>query len=96
MTTTLVKRIKHHISEYFISTNWPWEIMSGLFIPLIFVNNFKTLLTQLVAGNVLLLLLLILTISIFWGIVDGVLFIFTALLTRGQYNKTISRINSDD
>jgi VIT1/CCC1 family predicted Fe2+/Mn2+ transporter len=89
------KKIKKQISEYFISTAWPWEIMSGLFIVLIMINGSKNFIDNQLFSKTR-LVILIATINLLWAAVDGLLLIFTNLLERGRYNKMISTIKASD
>jgi VIT1/CCC1 family predicted Fe2+/Mn2+ transporter len=89
------KKIKKQISEYFISTAWPWEIISGLFIVLIMINGAKNFIDNQSLGKTR-LVILIATINLLWAAVDGLLLIFTNLLEKGRVNKIISTIKSSD
>jgi len=89
------KKIKKQISEYFISTSWPWEIISGLFIVLIMINGSKNFIDNQSLSKTR-LVILIATINLLWAIVDGLLLIFTNLLEKGRDNKIISTIKSND
>jgi VIT1/CCC1 family predicted Fe2+/Mn2+ transporter len=89
------KKIKKQISEYFISTAWPWEIVSGLFIVLIMINESKNFIDNQLLSKTR-LVILIATINLLWAAVDGLLLIFTNLLERGRYNKMISTIKASD
>ena len=89
------KKIKKQISEYFISTAWPWEIISGLFIVLIMINGSKNFIDNQLFSKTK-LVILIATINLLWAAVDGLLLIFTNLLERGRYDKMISTIKSRD
>jgi VIT1/CCC1 family predicted Fe2+/Mn2+ transporter len=89
------KKIKKQISEYFISTAWPWEIVSGLFIVLIMINESKNFIDNQLLSKTR-LVILIATINFLWAAVDGLLLIFTNLLERGRYNKMISTIKASD
>ena len=89
------KKIKKQISEYFISTSWPWEIISGLFIVLIMINGSKNFIDNQSLSKTR-LVILIATINLLWAVVDGLLLIFTNLLEKGRYNKIVSTIKSSD
>jgi hypothetical protein len=89
------KKIKKQISEYFISTAWPWEIISGLFIVLIMINGSKNFIDSQSFSRVG-IAILIATVNLLWAAVDGLLLIFTNLLEGGRYNKIISTIKSSD
>ena len=87
--------IKKQISEYFISTAWPWEIMSGLFIVLIMINGSKNFINNQSFSKTR-LVIFIATINLLWATVDGLLLIFTNLLEKGRDNKISSIIKSSD
>jgi len=90
-----LKKIKKEISKYFVSTAWPWEIVSGLFIVLIMINGSKNFIDNQSFSKIG-LVVLIATINLLWAVVDGLLLIFTNLLERGRHNKMISTIKSSD
>jgi len=89
------KKIKKQISEYFISTSWPWEIISGLFIVLIMINGSKNFINNQSFSKTR-LVIFIATINLLWATVDGLLLIFTNLLEKGRDNKISSIIKSSD
>ncbi|MBT2571485.1 hypothetical protein [Planococcus sp. ISL-110] len=91
-----LKSVKKRISKYFASPDWPWELMVGLFVTLLLINYFMTSLKEEAGDNVWRFLLIILVINLFWASIDAFLFIFTALLYRGHYNKKIEHIRSVD
>ena len=95
MSAFSFKKIKKQISEYFISTAWPWEIVSGLFIVLIMINGSKNFVDSQPFSRFG-LVILIATVNLLWAVVDGLLLIFTNLLERGRHNKMISTIKSSD
>lgn len=95
MSISSLKKIKREISEYFISTAWPWEIVSGLFIVLIMINGSKNFVDSQLFSRFG-LVILIATVNLLWAVVDGLLLIFTNLLERGRHNKMISTIKSSD
>ena len=92
--TTSLHKIKKIISKYFISTMWPWEIISGLFIVLILIN-FEAI-SRDTALNKINLVYLIIVINLIWAVIDGLMVLFTNLLEKGRYNKIISQIKSTD
>jgi len=90
------QKIKKTITKYFPSPAWPWEIISGLFIVLILINNFEIISKNWALNNAVLFAFIIILINLIWGIVDGLSFIFTSLLEKGRYNRMISRVKSSD
>jgi hypothetical protein len=90
-----IKSLKKRISEYFTSTDWPWEIMGGLFVTLLVINYFSPHFTQ-EAGTAWIVLRAILNVNLFWALIESFLFIFTSLLYRGHYNTKIATIRSAD
>jgi VIT1/CCC1 family predicted Fe2+/Mn2+ transporter len=90
------QKIKKTITKYFPSPAWPWEIISGVFIVLILINNFEIISKNWALNNAVLFAFIIILINLIWGIVDGLSFIFTSLLEKGRYNRMISRVKSSD
>ena len=90
------QKIKKTITKYFPSPAWPWEIISGLFIVLILINNFEIISKNWAVNNAVYFAFIIILINLIWGIVDGLSFIFTSLLEKGRYNRMISRVKSSD
>ena len=95
MNNLAFKKIKKSISEYFVSTAWPWEIISGLFIVSIMINGSENFIGDQSLSRTR-LVILIATINLLWAAVDGLLLIFTNLLEKGRYNKIVSTIQSSD
>jgi len=90
------RKIKKIIIKYFTPTDWPWEIISGLLIVLLLINNAKVILKEWELNKAKILALVIIVITLLWAIVDGLMFIFTALLEKGRYNRMIPRLKSVD
>jgi hypothetical protein len=88
------QKIKKTITKYFPSPAWPWEIITGLFIVLILINNFEIISKNWAVNNAVYFALIIILINLIWGIVDSLGFIFSSLLDQGRYNKVISRVKS--
>jgi len=96
MTPFFFRKIKKIIIKYFTPTDWPWEIISGLFIVLLLINNAKVILKEWELNKAAILAFIIIAITLLWAILDGLMFIFTALLEKGRYNRMISRLKSVD
>ncbi len=96
MSPIFLKEIKKKLVKYFTPTDWPWEIISGLFIVLLLINEAKFLLQEWTINNVAKLSLIILLITLFWAVIEGLIFIFTALLEKGRYNRMVLRVKSVD
>ena len=93
--TTLFHKTKNRISEYFVSTAWPWEIMSGLFVVLIIINGTEYIIKDQLPDRISVVMLIV-AINFLWAVVDGLLLIFTNLLERGRYYKLISTLKLSD
>ena len=91
-----LQKIKKTIAKYFPSLAWPWEIISGLFIVLLLINNFDSISGSDSLKGVVSFVLVIIIINLVWGVVDGLMHIFTSLLEKGRYNKMISHLQSSD
>jgi hypothetical protein len=90
------QKIKKSIIQYLTPTDWPWEIISGLFIVLLLINNAKILLKEWKLSKTAILAFIIIIITLFWAILEGLMAIFAALLEKGRYNRMISRLKSAD
>jgi len=90
-----ILKTKRRISEYFVSTAWPWEIISGLFIVLIMINSSEYIIDSQSLDRTGVVVLIV-TINFLWAVVDGLLLIFTNLLEKGRYYKLASTIKSSD
>lgn len=90
-----LQTIKNDVAKYFSPVDWPWEIISGLFIILLLINNFKTFSKDYKAADVAIFCLIIIAVNFLWGLIDGLMFVFTSLLEKGRYNKMVLTLKTD-
>lgn len=93
---SFIQKIKKYVKSYVYPPEWPWEIISGLLITLILINNIKNILGDRAASEIIPFSIIIIAITLFWGVFDGLMFIYTHVLERGRYNRMISLIKSQD
>lgn len=90
-----LQKIKKKIGYFLIPTVWPWEIISGLLIVILLVNNIKDIFGASMPSRITFVYFII-AINIFWGLMDGLMFIFSALLERGRYNTMLRSFKTAD
>lgn len=91
-----LRKIKKNLASYLPSPIWPWEIISGLLIAVLLINNSKNIFGENAPNKTAVFSLVIIIVSLFWGAIDGLMFVFTSILERGRYNKTSKTVKSLD
>jgi len=89
-----LQKIKNAIARYFSPVDWPWEIISGLIIILLLINNFKTFSKEQTTLDVVVFCLIMIAVNFLWGSVDGLMYVFTSLLEKGRYNKMVTTLKT--
>jgi len=87
-------KIKKYLVQYLEPTDWPWEIITGLVLVLLFTNNIHYILKEENLRGIIQFFGVVIFVSLFWSIIEGLMFLFTSFLEKGRYNKMILKIKS--
>jgi len=87
-------KVKKYLVQYFEPTDWPWEIITSLLLVLLFTNNIHYILKEENFRGIIQFFEVVLFVSLFWSVIEGLMFLFTSFLEKGRYNKMILKIKS--
>ena len=89
-------QVKKYLVQYFEPTDWPWEIITSLVLVLLFINNIHYVLKEENFKGIIQFFEIVIFVSLFWSMVEGLMFLFTSFLEKGRYNKMILKIKSSE
>jgi hypothetical protein len=89
-------KIKKYLVQYLEPTDWPWEIITGLVLVLLFTNNIHYILKEENLRGIIQFFEVVIFVSLFWSVIEGLMFLFTSFLEKGRYNKMILKIKSSE
>ena len=87
-------KIKKYLVQYLEPTDWPWEIITSLLLVLLFTNNIHYILKEENFRGIIQFFEVVIFVSLFWSVIEGLMFLFTSFLEKGRYNKMILKIKS--
>jgi hypothetical protein len=87
-------KVKKYLVQYFEPTDWPWEIITSLLLVLLFTNNIHYILKEENFRGIIQFFEVVIFVSLFWSVIEGLMFLFTSFLEKGRYNKMILKIKS--